>query len=65
MVSMIILVTPYRPHAFEQQPPPSDFGSEFEFLDPSAFSEDDFSGDVDNYPLYLVQIHGGPLSRCV
>ena len=40
---------PYRPHAFEQQPPPSDFSSEFEFLDSSAFPEDDFSGDVDNY----------------
>ena len=40
---------PYRPYAFEQQPPPSDFGSEFEFLDPSAFSEDDYSGNVDNY----------------
>ena len=33
---------PYRPYAFEQQPPPSVFGSEFEFLDPSAFSEDIF-----------------------
>ena len=33
---------PYRPHAFERQPPPSDFGSEFEFSDPSAFPEDDF-----------------------
>ena len=40
---------PYRPHSFERQPPPLDFGSEFELLDPSAFSEDNFSGDVDNY----------------
>ena len=39
---------PYRPHTFEHQPP-SDFGSEFEFLDRSALPEDDFSGDVDNY----------------
>ena len=39
---------PYRPHTFEQ-PPPSDFGPEYDFLDPFASPEDDSSGDVGNY----------------
>ena len=39
---------PYRPHTLEQ-PPPSDFGPEYDILDPFASPEDDFSGDVDNY----------------
>ena len=39
---------PYRPHTLEQ-PPPSDFGPDYDILDPFASPEDDFSGDVDNY----------------
>ena len=39
---------PYRPHTLEQ-PPPSDFGPDYDFLVPFASPEDDFSGDVDNY----------------
>ena len=39
---------PYRPHMLEQ-PPPSDFGLEYDILDPFVSPEDDFSGDVDNY----------------
>ena len=39
---------PYRPHTFEQ-PPPSDFGPEYDFLDPFASPEDDSSGDAGNY----------------
>ena len=39
---------PYRPHTLEQ-PPPSDFGPDYDILVPFASPEDDFSGDVDNY----------------
>ena len=39
---------PYRPHTLEQ-PPPSDFGPDYEILVPFASPEDDFSGDVDNF----------------
>ena len=39
---------PYHPHTLEQ-PPPSDFGPDYDILDHFASPEDDFSGDVDNY----------------
>ena len=42
----------YRPHAYEQQPPFQDFGTDFDPSFPSsAISEADVSGsgDIDNY----------------